>query len=220
MILTDTVLAEAVKRTPTQVKEWVKPLNDYLPYYGILTTEEVATFLACLAHETNGLRWLKESFNYTPEGLAATFPSKFRGSDGKPNALAFELGRHSGKKADQRQIANTVYGGRYGNNDEDDGWLYRGRGMGITFKDNYRMVSEFMQLRRLLTRPQLLEQPQYAVLSAIAFWIHNGLDKHDHDMDISQEARIIQGSGFHTEKREAWLSHLLTTFGVEGSDYV
>ncbi|MEG7018924.1 glycoside hydrolase family 19 protein, partial [Pseudomonas aeruginosa] len=82
----------------------------------------VAAFLAQIGHESGQLTRLVENLNYSARGLAATWPSRYRGADGQPNALAQRLARNP------RAIANNAYASRNGNGDEasGDGWRYRG----------------------------------------------------------------------------------------------
>lgn len=71
---------------------------------------------------------------------------------------------YSGKKYEGRKdLGNIVVG---------DGVKFRGRGLiQITGRTNYSSCSQaFFGDARLLTSPELLEQPQYAVQSACWFW--------------------------------------------------
>src|SRR5690606_6779021 len=111
--------------------------------------------------------------NYSAQGLAAIWPARFRGADGKPNARALALARKP------EAIANAVYGGRLGNGPEasGDGWRYRGRGViQTTGRANYRETGRALGVD-LEGIPQLLEQPRYAALSAAWFWAEHGLNE-------------------------------------------
>lgn len=78
--------------------------------------------------ESKGFSTLVENLNYSVEGLRATF-GKHRISD----AECQRYGRKPGQPADQKAIANTVYGGEWGrinlgNIHPNDGWDNRGSG--------------------------------------------------------------------------------------------
>jgi putative chitinase len=104
---------------------------------GMVAPLRAAAFLANVAAETGQLSTVSENLNYSADGLANTWPSRFAkcGPDGAylrtadvrfvPNALALEL-HHQPEK-----IANIVYANRMGNGDaaSGDGWRYRGAGM-------------------------------------------------------------------------------------------
>ena len=95
--------------------------------------------LAQVGHESSQLTRLVENLNYSAQGLAATWPSRYLGPDGQPNALALRLARNP------QAIADNTYATRNGNGDEasGDGWRFRGRGLlQITGRANYRLVGE------------------------------------------------------------------------------
>lgn len=88
----------------------------------------LAAILAEAHHETGGaMQPVSENLNYSAKRLTEVWPSRF------PTLAA--AAPYAGN---QRKLANKVYGGRLGNTGDDDGWLYRGRGLAqITGKTNY-----------------------------------------------------------------------------------
>lgn len=132
---------------------------------------DLADFLPTILHESAMLTRLEENLNYTPEGLLATF-----GAARISPEQAQRVGRITGKQAaDQRAIANIVYGGDWGRKHlgnilPDDGWRYRGRGpIQITGADNYRRVGDLMG-QNLEGIPDLLSQPRFALEACVAWW--------------------------------------------------
>jgi putative chitinase len=88
----------------------------------------LAAILAEGYHETGGkMQPIEENLNYSAKRLTQVWPGRFPTiASAKPYAN------------NPRRLANKVYGGRLGNTDPDDGWLYRGRGLSqITGKENY-----------------------------------------------------------------------------------
>ena len=162
-----------------------------------------AAFLAQIGHESSQLRRMVENLNYSAEGLASTWPPRFRGAGGKPNALAERLARRP------QAIANHVYAGRNGNGDEasGDGWRYRGRGaIQITGRANYRECGEDIG-QSLEDYPELLEQPEWAALSAAWYWSHNGLNELADSGRFEQITRRINGGTHGQAQRVAlWRS--------------
>jgi putative chitinase len=77
--------------------------------------------------------------------------------------------------ADQRAIANIVYGGDWGRKNlgnvaPGDGWIYRGRGpIQITGRANYERVGDLIG-QNLVGVPDLLSQPRFALDACIAWW--------------------------------------------------
>lgn len=122
---------------------------------------ELAYVLATGYHET-GQKMVPvvESLNYSVQGLLNTF-SRTRISA----AQAQRLGRDdkTGRPADQAGIANTVYGGEWGeknlgNTLPNDGWVYRGRGsVQITGRLNYGRASKKLNIDLLASPERALE---------------------------------------------------------------
>lgn len=132
---------------------------------------DVVDFLPNILHESGQLERMEESLNYTPEALVATF-----GAHRITPAQAQALGRITGKQAaDQRAIANLVYGGAWGrdklgNIAPDDGWTFRGRSpIQITGRANYARVGDLVG-QNLVGIPDLLSQPRFALEACIAWW--------------------------------------------------
>ncbi|PYY72184.1 glycoside hydrolase family 19 [Pseudomonas jessenii] len=146
---------------------FVSALNDAMARFKIEGRLRVAAFLAQVGHESGQLRTLVENLNYSAEGLIRTWPKRF-------NLLtATSVARKP------EQIANIVYASRLGNGPAatGDGWRYRGRGLiQVTGWVNYQACGSALSLD-LLTKPELLEQPIYAALSAAWFWSSNGLSE-------------------------------------------
>lgn len=150
---------------------FVPALNRAMARWKIDSPVRQAAFLAQIGHESGQLRRLVENLNYSAEGLAATWKSRYRGQDGKPNAKAMALARKP------EAIANDAYAGRNGNSQQGDGWRYRGRGLiQLTGRDNYRAAGHALRLP-LLENPELLEQPEHAAQSAAWWWATHGLNE-------------------------------------------
>lgn len=132
---------------------------------------DLVDFLPEILHESMLLECMEENLNYTPEALVATF-----GAHRITLAQAQQVGRIAGKQAaDQRAIANIVYGGEWGRTHlgnvlPGDGWTYRGRSpIEITGRGNYLRVGDLMG-QDLVGIPDLLSQPRFALDGCIAWW--------------------------------------------------
>ena len=98
-------------------------------------------------------------------------------------AFIAQIGHESGQLRYVREIwgptpAQIRYEGRtdLGNTLTGDGFKYRGRGLiQITGRTNYAECGETLGVD-LTSQPELLEQPQYACLSAAWFWASKGLN--------------------------------------------
>ena len=121
---------------------------------------------------------------------------------GTPRAAAFiaQVGHESGQLQWVREIWGPTaqqagYEGRadLGNTVKGDGFKYRGRGLiQITGRANYAACGEALGLD-LLSKPELLEQPQYAAMSAAWFWSTRGLNTLADQGEFMKITRRING---------------------------
>ncbi|WP_460421808.1 glycoside hydrolase family 19 protein [Pseudomonas sp. ZL2] len=140
-------------------------LNRAMARYKIDSPVRVAAFLAQVGHESGQLRNLVENLNYGAEALVRTWPSRFTA------VTAAACARQPEK------IANLVYSGRMGNTRPGDGWRYRGRGLiQLTGRANYAAAGAGLVLP-LEEKPELLEQPEHAAMSAAWWWSTHGLNE-------------------------------------------
>lgn len=165
---------------------WFLHIDAAMKEFGITATNDQAMFIAQVGHESNGFSSLKESFNYSVDGLKKTFGSRL-------TAYQCEmLGRIDDRQvAHQPQIANLVYGERMGNNSPGDGWKYRGRGLlQITGRENYTQCGSALKLD-LVSTPELLEQELHAARSAAWYYTTRGCLLYSGD--VERVTQIING---------------------------
>jgi putative chitinase len=174
---------------------FVSALNDAMARFKIEGRLRVSAFLAQVGHESGQLRTLVENLNYSAEGLIRTWPKRFN------LVTATNVARKP------EQIANIVYASRLGNGPAvtGDGWRYRGRGLiQVTGWVNYQACGSALGLD-LLAKPELLEQPAYAALSAAWFWSSNGLNElADAGQFEAITRRINGGLNGQKERFELW----------------
>lgn len=121
--------------------------------YGDGDVRKYAYVLATAAHETGmSMEPVTENLTYSSASrIMAVWPSRF------PNLASAQP---FVKKA--QALANKVYGGRMGNDTNNDGWTYRGRGYAqITGKELYARVGKLIG-EDLVTTPDLAKRPEYA----------------------------------------------------------
>ncbi|MGR7184874.1 glycoside hydrolase family 19 protein [Klebsiella aerogenes] len=149
---------------------WFPHITAAMKEFGITAPLDQAMFIAQMGHESGGFTRLVENLNYAAESLVPTF-----GKHRITAQQAAALGRTATQSANQRAIANLVYGGEWGkknlgNQVAGDGWKYRGRGLKqITGLSNYRKCGLALKLD-LVTQPELLEQDENAARSAAWFF--------------------------------------------------
>ncbi|WP_353631329.1 glycoside hydrolase family 19 protein [Pseudomonas canadensis] len=121
---------------------------------------------------------------------------------GTARAAAFiaQVGHESGQLRYVREIwgptaQQLTYEGRVdlGNTVKGDGSRYRGRGLvQITGRANYAACGEALGLD-LINKPELLELPQNAAMSAAWFWSTRGLNTLADQKDFANITRRING---------------------------
>ena len=158
-------------------------------YHIDTTPRRVAAWLATLAHESARFTRLVENLNYSAEGLAATWPARYADMIGQPTATALRIARR------QKDIANLTYAGRLGNGSAEsgDGWRYRGRGLiQITGRSIYAASGIALGLD-LVERPEQLEHPYTAALSAAEWWHRHGCNQRADTGDLAAVTRKVNG---------------------------
>lgn len=172
-------------------ERWFAEITEAMDEFGINTPKRQAAFIAQVGTESGGFTHLSESFNYSVDGLVATFGRRITMIEAR------QLGRQPGEKTvpldRQARIANIVYGGRFGNDRAGDGWKFRGRGLKqVTFHDNYLECGEALGLD-LISNPDLLLQDLHAARSAGWFWEANGCNDYADIGDIEGLTKRING---------------------------
>ena len=161
-------LAKLIKKNKNP-NEWYEGLYEQLPKFAIVTPARVAGFVSQCQHESLDFTILTENLNYSAKGLRGIFGKYFPNDD-----IAKQYERK------QQMIANRVYGGRMGNGPEasNDGWTFRGRGLvQLTGRSNYTQCSrDLFGDDTLVENPDLVTEPDYAILSACWFWQKNRLN--------------------------------------------
>lgn len=187
---------------------YLEPLKAAIALHAIDTEQRISHFLAQVAHESAGFTRISENLNYSAEGLASTWPRRFRGDDGQPNPLAHQLHRKP------QLIANHVYANRMGNGGvaSGEGWKYRGRGLiQLTGKSNYIAASNGLYNSDILVDdPDRVLKPDVAALTACWFWLSNGLNELADLGDVRAITRRINGGTIGLEHR-AELTHIALT---------
>ena len=162
---------------------WFPHIDAAMKEYGITAPLDQAMFIAQMGHESSRFTRVVENLNYPAENLVPTF-----GSRRITPQQAAALGRTAEHSANQKAIANLVYGGEWGkehlgNQVAGDGWKYRGRGLKqITGLSNYRSCGQALKLD-LVTHPELLEKDEYAARSAAWFYASRGCLLHSGDIE-------------------------------------
>ncbi|WAT26719.1 glycoside hydrolase family 19 protein [Pseudomonas sp. GXZC] len=135
-------------------------------------------------------------------------------------AFIAQIGHESGQLRYVREIwgptaAQAGYEGRadLGNTVKGDGSKYRGRGLiQITGRANYATCGEALGLD-LISTPELLEQPQYATMSAAWFWSTRGLNTLADQGDFVKITRRINGGLNGQADRQALYDKALKVLG-------
>lgn len=198
--MTKDQFARATGINASLADKWYPHIIKTMDEFGINTPLREAHFLAQIGTESNGWRSVVESLNYSVAGLLIF-------GDRLTAAQREKLGRKPGElalsPARQADIANIVYGDRYGNTQPGDGWKYRGRGLKqITFKANYDTCGKALGLD-LVNNPDLLLLDQNAARSAGWFWSANNCNSFADKDDIVGLTKRINGGINGLDDRKA-----------------
>jgi len=179
----------------SDAEQYLPHLEEALPKYGIADSRlRLAHFFAQVLHESGCLRFDMENLNYSSDALRKVFGKYF------PTAEDADACARNPEK-----IANRVYANRMGNGNETsgDGWKYRGRGLiQLTGRSNYKAFAEWVKDVRVMDEPDLVST-EYAVHSAVFFWVRNDLNRlADNDDVVGVTTRINGGVNGLAHRRE------------------
>ena len=179
----------------SDAEQYINQLEEVLPKFGIAESKlRLAHFFAQVLHESGCLRFDMENLNYSSDALIKVFGKYFRTKE-EADACARQ----------PEKIANRVYANRMGNRGETsgDGWKYRGRGLiQLTGRSNYKAFAEWVGDERVIDEPDLVSS-EYAVHSAVFFWVKNDLNKFaDKDDVVGLTRRINGGENGLAHRRE------------------
>ena len=183
-------LLEALGIRHALAVQWLPHLSQAAHRYQIdANPRRLAAWLATIVHESARLTAVVENLNYSAAGLAQTWPSRYADMTGQPTRLALDIARIP------PAIANLTYAGRMGNGDaaSGDGWRYRGRGLiQITGRANYAASGAELGLD-LINKPEQLEQPYLAAMSAAEWWHRHGCNGLADTGDMAAVTRRVNG---------------------------
>lgn len=180
-------------------------INATADRYSISTQRRIRYFVAQSFFETASYTaWSENLYYSSPERIAVVWSTRFttnpqlvgtfaRDKSGRPYPQALALASDYIKNP--KKLGDKVYGGRNGNA-ADQGFDFRGRGgFHLTFLNNYDLYSqEVYGDNRCVTNPDLVSQPQDAMMSAGSFWNRNGLNALADSDSFTECTKVINGS--------------------------
>lgn len=203
-------LAVAVGMSDEAAALWLPWVNEAAQDCGLNSVPRWAMWLAHCGHESQSFRKLGESFDYSPQRLLIVFPRYFTAE------TAAKVGRTAQAPADQKAIAEIVYGGRLGNRPgSGDAWNYRGGGLPhLTGRNNYRAAGKHLGLD-LLAEPDLIRtNRRYAAKVAAYFWDAHNINQYADAKDLRGATKVINGGTNGMEDREARYQRAMAVLGV------
>lgn len=210
---------ESKASAKARAEKWYDAIMEAFKYADISTEQRQTMFLATMAFESAGFVHLAENLNYSAQGLANTWSSRYaknpKATPRTPNALALKLARKP------VAIANNVYANRMGNGFElsGDGWWFRGRGPGqLTGRSNFEACRDAIKVD-IVKHPEYLEQPLYGALSCAWLWKRNKINEAADRGDFQSVSRIWNGGliGFDDNDRndkDTRMDYYIITTGV------
>lgn len=187
------VIAAAVGCPSSLAEEWQPYFEDACERYEINTPRRVCALLSNVGVESGGLTRLVENLNYSAQGLADTWPTRYavdaNAKTKLPNALAKRLERRP------EAIANLTYANRMGNGPEasGDGCRYRGRGpIQNTGRDAYGRLGAALGYD-FVADPDALASQKYGALAAAWFFADKGCNALADAGNVTEIVRRVNG---------------------------
>lgn len=197
MVSTERFLSYIPSSYQNYVQPYLEHIEQVMTSNSIDTSLRKAHFLAQVSEESQWFKYNKENLNYSDKALRSVFGKYFPTQE-----LATSYARQPEK------IANRVYANRMGNGDESsgDGWKYRGRGLiELTGKENYQKYGLARNID-VLSTPEKLSEPYYAIDSAVWFWNSHSLNKYADQDDILAITKRINGGTNGLDERKDCLA--------------
>lgn len=190
---------QALLKGNKEVEAWYKAMVKVFPKYKIDTPQRIAGFIAQCGHESLNFTVLEENLNYSADGLNKIFPKYF-----------VRAGRNAAEFARKpEKIANIVYGGRMGNTQPGDGWLFRGRGIiQLTGRDNYTNFGSTLNMSAEQV-VEYVQTKQGALESACWYWNSRNINKAADAGDIVAMTKLVNGGTIGLEDRKKHYEHAL-----------
>jgi putative chitinase len=187
-----------------------------LDRYRISATRlRVVHFVAQTLHESAAYTRESENLNYCAERLAVVWPARFR----PYGPLDPALYAHN-----PRLLANAVYGGRMGNTDPDDGYLYRGRGLlQLTGRAGYAAATALVRQGQrgapdFVREPDAVSAAAWCLQVAGAVWAAKDCNALADRDDVEAVTLRLNGGTVGLAEREEWTRRagLVWRCGCEG----
>lgn len=169
-----------------------------LKQYGITNQLEQAHFLGQCAVESANFNTLTENPNYRYSTALKVFPTYKT----QIQALQKKYNKGANDFVAQPEFFNIVYGARMGNQlngtNDNDGWDYRGGGLlQLTGINNYKAFLMWLHGRGQYTNltidtiDDFVRTPIGATLSAIWYWLANGVGSYARSDNIQAVSKLI-----------------------------
>jgi putative chitinase len=178
---------------------WAPLLAEHMDRAGMTANPVRACMaLATFGHETNGGRRLIESLDYSPDRLAAVFGPR-------ATTRALDACRRVGHPADEKTIAEEVYGGDWGrknlgNRLPGEAWQHIGRGLiQITGKWNYAKVARVLGVEPTAEWVDSIGTPEGAAQTACIWWSRMGLNFVADSGDLPKLRKAVNGGSVGLE---------------------
>lgn len=157
---------------------------------GVNTPERLGSFFGQAEVESD-IEPKLEGLNYSVEGLLKGF-GRHRISE----TDAKKFGRTDTQKANQKEIANRIYGGVWGkenlgNTKPTDGWDFRGSGIfQITGRSNFERLSKDTGID-FIGNPALILEEANSIIAALWFWNNRNLSKYADKNDTTSISKTV-----------------------------
>ncbi len=202
----------------TQAEELTNKYKTLLNKNGINTKLRLSHMWGQAKVESD-LKPKQENLNYSVQGLLDTF-GRHRISEEDCK----KYGRTATKKADQKAIANLIYGGEWGkknlgNTQVGDGNLYIGRGTyQVTGRANYQKLTDDTGID-FINNPELLLDEVHSIIAMLWFINSRGILKYMDKDDVLSVSKIInlgsvsaKGTPLHLKERTEAVNYYKTIF--------